>query len=257
MSQTIRERLREARRRRRRRLLRFFLTLILVLAAGVGLYRFVHQPGLALGGVRISGSQLLKEEDILHIAGSQPPFNCFNVSASQVRSVLEQDVRFKNVQAAYSWPWGILEVQVEERQPALYVANAYQSYLQTDYDGLVLNVTTGLPDAKAPLLVGEDCGNVYIGDTISNGRVQAILGFLQQLDGEAREKITEIAVDDRHQVTLSQRNSFPIRLGEAQGVAAKAQLYMTVFRELKGKTVDAEYIDLSFNKPYVKFKPKG
>ncbi len=254
MSETFRERLRRSRRQRRLRLLRFLLIAALLAAAATGLYRWLHQPGRALGGVEIGGSTQVTEEDVLQIAGIEAPFNCFNVSAAQVEKVLRQDVRFKNVRASYSWPWGILKIDIEERQPALYVANAYQSYLQLDYDGLVIKVTAGLPDAKAPLLVGEDCGNVFVGDTIANERVAAILSFLRQLDGAARAKIAEIAVDDRHFVTVSQRDSFPIRLGAAAQIPAKAGLYMTVFNEIKDRKIDALYIDLSFGKPYIKFK---
>ena len=135
------------------------------------------------------------------------------------------------------------------------MANAYRSYLQVDYDGVVMNVTTGLPDAKAPLLCGENCGNVYIGDTVGNKRVLDILVFLRGIDADAREKIAEITVDDRHSVTLNQRGSFPIRLGDAAEAPQKAQLYMTVFNEIKGKNIEAEYIDLTFAKPYIKLKP--
>ena len=145
---------------------------------------------------------------------------------------------------------------VEEREPALYVANSYHSYLKLDYSGLVLSVTTGIPDAKAPVLVGAQCGNGYIGDTITNQCVLSILSFLKQLTPEARERIGEIAIDDRQQAKLRLIGSFPILLGAVSELPEKAPLYMTVFDEIKDKNIQAEYIDLTFAKPYIKLLPK-
>lgn len=255
MTQTIRARLRQTRRRRRLRLLRFLIVSAAVVAALTGLYRYLHGPNFAYGRANISGTNLLTEDDILQMAGSKRPFNVFNVSAVRVQEALSHDVRFRKAEASYKWPSGVLQVYVEEREPALYVANAYRSYLQVDFDGVVMNVTTALPDGRAPLLCGETCGNVYIGDVIANRRVLQLLRFLQALAPEARDRIAEITVDGRQSVTLSQRGSFPIILGSADEAPAKAQLYMTVFNEIKGKSIDAEYIDLTFAKPYIKLKP--
>ena len=47
-----------------------------------------------------------------------------------------------------------------------------------------------------------------------------------------------------------------MRLGKAQELAQKAPLFMTVFNEIKDKNIKAEYIDLTFAKPYIKLLPK-
>ena len=36
----------------------------------------------------------------------------------------------------------------------------------------------------------------------------------------------------------------------------KATVFMTVFQEIKNKNIQAEYIDLTFAKPYIKLIPK-
>ena len=136
------------------------------------------------------------------------------------------------------------------------MANSYRSYLQLDYNGLVMNVTTGIPDAKAPVLAGAQCGNVFLGDKVDNQNVLWILQFLQQLSGEARDRIAEIAIDNRQEVKLLMRGSFPFLLGPVKNLAEKAPVFMTVFTEIKNKNIQAEYIDLTFAKPYIKLIPK-
>ena len=91
---------------------------------------------------------------------------------------------------------------------------------------------------------------------MDNQNVIYILEFLQQLSGEARDRIAEIAIDNRQEVKLRLRNSFPILLGPVEKLPEKATLFMTVFGEIKNKNIKAEYIDLTFAKPYIKLIPK-
>lgn len=251
MQQTMRTRLRERRRQKRLRLLRLFIYAAVIIGAFIGGWRYVHQPGFAFGQLVISGTNQINENDIIKMAGSNPPFNLFDVSAGRVQDALEHDIRFQHAETKYMWP-GVLKVTVAEREPALYVANSYHSYLKLDYSGLVLNVTTGIPDAKAPLLIGEQCGNVYIGDKVSNEHVLKLLAFLDSIDGAAEDQIAEITVDGQGCVRVQLRAGFPIILGDAAQVQDKAAVFMTVFNEIKDKNIKAEYIDLTFDKPYIK-----
>lgn len=252
---TMQERLRQHKRRRR---LRILGRLVAIVLAGYALHYgwvYIHQPGLAIGSITIHGSNLLSEKEAIELGGSTPPFNFFNVSQRRLKEALKHDIRFQNARVDYHWPTSY-EVYVEEREPALYVANSYRSYLQLDYNGLVMNVTTGIPDAKAPVLVGAKCGNVFLGDKVDNQNVIYILQFLQRLSGEARDRIAEIGIDNRQEAKLRMRGSFPILLGPVQKLPEKGAVFMTVFNEIKNKNIQAEYIDLTFAKPYIKLIPK-
>ncbi len=254
-SLTIRERLRRHRRRKFWRLLRLLCLIVLLVTGSVAGWRYLHSPSLAFGSVSIHGSSLLTQKDVVYLAGcGDGPLNLFYASLPRLREALEHDVRFESTEVSYKFP-AMLQVIVKEREPAVYVANSYHSYLKLDYNGIVINVTTTIPDAKAPVLVGEQCGNVYIGDVIANKNVVAILKFLQQLTPEARQHIGEIAVDDRQTVKLRMTGSFPIIVGRVQELEQKAPVFMTVFEEIKDKAIKAEYIDLTFAKPYIKLLP--
>lgn len=253
--QSIHTRLRERRRRKRLRLLRLIIMLALLAAGAVNGWKYIHQPGFAFGSISISGTNQLTEADILKMTGSQAPVNLFNISSGKVREGLRHDIRFRNAEVSYKLP-AILAVTVQERVPALYVENSYRSYLKLDYSGLVMTVTNSIPDANAPMLVGENCGNVFIGDTVTNQNVLGILQFLLKIDEEARSRITEITVDGNKNLKLQLRGSFPILLGRVEDIAHKPELFMTVFKEIKDKHINAEYIDLTFAKPYIKLIPE-
>lgn len=255
-SQSFREQVRRRRRQKIWRLLKLVLFTAASAAACFYGWRFLHSPSFAFGIVSIHGTSMLTEADVISLAGcGKGPLNLFNASTSRVREALSHDVRFQNAEAAYRFP-ATLQVSVEERQPALYVANSYRSYLKLDYNGIVISVTTTIPDAKAPVLAGVKCGNLYLGDRVEDEGVLQILKFLQQLTPEAQQRIGEIAVDNKQEVKLQLSGCFPVRLGKAQELAQKAPLFMTVFNEIKDKNIKAEYIDLTFAKPYIKLLPK-
>ena len=250
------ERLHAERRRKRLRHLRLIVYIILACFASKYGWDYVHSPGFAFGTISVHGTSQLSEKDLILMGGGQPPLNLFNTSLGRICEALSHDIRFQNSEVTYKFPSHI-QVVVQEREPALYVSNSYRSYFKVDYDGVVLNVTTGIPDAKAPVLVGEKCGNWYTGDKICNENVLKLLSFLKSIDGEARDRIDEISIDDRQYVKLNMRNSFPIRLGHVGDIANKGEVFMTVFKEIKNKNINAEYIDLTFAKPYIKLIPSS
>ena len=195
-SQTIREQLRKRRRRKFWHMVRLLVSTAILAVTCTYVWRYVHNPAFAFGNVSIHGSSQLTEAEVISLAGcGQGPLNLFNASSGRLREALLHDVRFKNAEVAYRFP-ATLQVSVEERQPALYVANSYHSYLKVDYNGVVLSVTTTIPDAKAPVLAGIECGNLYLGDKVANAGV--LLTRVEYLkEGEDRHfAIVDAAMND-------------------------------------------------------------
>mgnify|MGYP003530851512 FL=1 len=253
---TMREKLRQRRKERRLRTLRLFAIFALVAAVYAGIYHYLHRPDFTYGSVSIHGTKCLSEEDVLRLAESKAPFNMFNVDADKVEEALRHDVRFKTVHAEYKWP-GVLHINVQERRPALYVENAYQGYAKLGYCGTVMVFTSGIPDDNAPMLTGVDCGSLYISDVVENKNVLSVLNFLNSIDITAHEQFTEIDIDKENNVRVQLKIGFPILLGPVAELKDKTELFMTVFNEIKGKKIVAEYIDLTYSKPYIRLKSKA
>src|SRR5574344_515240 len=247
--QTMQERLHQQRQQKRRHA-RVRLVLLLVLLVVLGLaWHFVHRPGFAFGDVTITGTKLFTRQDLVRLGGSQLPVNLFNLSRRQLVRALKEDVRVADASASYGW--GLLHVQVVERQPLVYLANSLNSYVKVDAHGLVLDIGSGIKDAAVPLYSGVHCGSAYIGDQIKNPEVVNVLAFMQGLSPEAREQISEIALDSGQKIQVRLKYGFPVQLGPVSeiGLKAKSELFMTVFDEIKDKHVKAKYIDLQYSKP--------
>ena len=100
-------------------------------------------------------------------------------------------------------------------------------------------------------------GNIFFGDTIKEKNVLEILSFLSKLDKEVTDSISEIAVDGSNNVKFNLRYGYPILLGNADNISDKLDIFITVFNDIKTKNIRAEYIDLTFAKPYIKLRQKA
>lgn len=254
--QSTRERLKANRKKRRLRLLRLFFIAAVITGALAGAWRWATSPGTAFGSIVIEGTSQLTQSELLSMCGTQEPVNLFVVSPSAIEKAIANDVRFEKAETEYFWP-GVLVVRVKERIPALYIACSYKGYAQVDYNGVVMSVSDGIKEADAPVLSGVVTGNIFLGDTIKEKNVLEILGFLSKLDKEVTDSISEIAVDSGNNVKFNLRYGYPILLGNADNISDKLDIFITVFNDIKTKNIRAEYIDLTFAKPYIKLRQKA
>lgn len=254
--QSTRERLKANRKKRRLRLLRLFFIAAVITGALAGAWRWATSPGTAFGSIVIEGTSQLTQSELLSMCGTQEPVNLFVVSPSAIEKAIAGDVRFEKAETEYHWP-GVLVVRVKERIPALYIACSYKGYVQVDYNGVVMSVSDGIKEADAPVLSGVVTGNIFFGDTIKEKNVLEILGFLSKLDKEVTDSISEIAVDGSNNVKFNLRYGYPILLGNADNISDKLDIFITVFNDIKTKNIRAEYIDLTFAKPYIKLRQKA
>lgn len=254
--QSTRERLKANRKKRRLRLLRLFFIAAVIIGALAGAWRWATSPGTAFGSIVIEGTSQLTQSELLSMCGTQEPVNLFVVSPSAIEKAIANDVRFEKAETEYFWP-GVLVVRVKERIPALYIACSYKGYAQVDYNGVVMSVSDGIKEADALVLSGVVTGNIFFGDTIKEKNVLEILGFLSKLDKEVTDSISEIAVDSGNNVKFNLRYGYPILLGNADNISDKLDIFITVFNDIKTKNIRAEYIDLTFAKPYIKLRQKA
>lgn len=254
--QSTRERLKANRKKRRLRLLRLFFIAAIITGALAGAWRWATSPGTAFGSIVIEGTSQLTQSELLSMCCTQEPVNLFVVSPSAIEKAIANDVRFEKAETEYFWP-GVLVVRVKERIPALYIACSYKGYAQVDYNGVVMSVSDGIKEADAPVLSGVVTGNIFFGDTIKEKNVLEILSFLSKLDKEVTDSISEIAVDSGNNVKFNLRYGYPILLGNADNISDKLDIFITVFNDIKTKNIRAEYIDLTFAKPYIKLRQKA
>ena len=240
------ERLQEDHRRKRVNDILWLLGLLVFAALVVTGWKYIHRPDFAFGDVAIHGSKQFTREKVLRMAGAKEPVNLFLVSKSNVLAALQGDVRVESAEAHYDFP-SVLHVYIKERQPVLYVVTDYGNYAKVDRTGLVMDMTDGIKDASIPRLAG-------VGDSLQHETIREVLGFLEKLKPDAKEQIADLSVDKDNKLIVHMRYGFPVILGPINELAGKAELFMTVFNEMKGKNVRIEYMDLQYSKPFVRLQ---
>ena len=196
---------------------------------------------------------LVVAEKILQMTGAREPVNLFLVSKNKIVAALQGDVRVESAEAHYDFP-SVLNVHIKERKPVLYVITDYGNYAKLDKTALVMEMSDGIKDASVPRLAGVACGNAFIGDTLQNDMIREVLSFMEKLQPDAKEQIADLSVDAEKKLTVHMRYGFPVILGSVNELAGKAELFMTVFNEMKGKKVQIEYMDLQYSKPFVRLR---
>ena len=235
------ERLQADHRRKRLNDIVWLLGLLFFAALVVAGWKYVHRPDFAYGDIVI----LLRT-----MSGWAETF---------VRTLKEMGIpavstaRVESAEAHYDFP-SVLNVYVKERKPVLYVITDYGNYAKLDKTALVMEMTDGIKDASIPRLAGVACGNAFIGDTLQNDMIREVLKFMDKLQPDAKEQIADLSVDTEKKLTVHMRYGFPVILGSVNELAGKAELFMTVFNEMKGKKVQIEYMDLQYSKPFVRLR---
>lgn len=251
--QTTEERINAQRRQHQYNKPKIILIGLCAIGVLAGLYFLLHRPWLAFGKIVVDNGQVITVEEVKKLANIPEPVNLFNVSCSDIEHVLSHDLRVEKVSTKYSWP-NVLHVIVKERKPAIYVECSYNGYAKVSYSGQVLSVSNGIKDSSAPFVSGVKVGNVYAGDKVQDEEILGLLSFLGKLDTSVTKSIVEIALDQNANIKVLLKNGVPVILGTPENALAKISTFTIVCKELETKPIKASYIDLTYDKPYVKIK---
>lgn len=253
MEQSFRNELRKRRKNRRWRKIRNMFIFFLIAGATWQTWSYVHDPDFAFGSIQVSGTRKLSNDEILQMSGCRRPINIINLSTSKIEKAIRNDVRFISGKCRYEWP-GVFHITVIERSPAIYVSDNYGSYIKIDYEGVIMSVTKGVPDGTAPILVGEYLENVFVGDITNNPRILAVLKFMNGLTFDACHQFSEAKIDEHNNLHITLKTGLHIVVGILSDAADKASTFMTIFNELGNKSLDVEFIDMRFSKPYIRLR---
>lgn len=234
----------------RTRALFYLLCVFVIFMAG---NYIVHRSWFSFGRIEVEGSKLVTVDDVKNMTNITEPINLFTIDRGNIVEILSHDLRVEKVDTSYAWP-NILKILITDRRPAGYFACAYGGFAKVDFNGQVLSVSKGIKDASAPFISGYVLGNVYDGDTVDDPRVLKLLNFLSKLDKSILEDMSEIVLDSNNHVVIKLLNGLPIILGDIEEIDIKSETFVIICNEIKTKKINAEYIDLTYAKPYIKLR---
>ena len=238
--------------RRRRSFGRLFRGIIFLVVSAAVLSFFVYVPFFTLNEIRLDGAKYLTEEDILRIGNIYMGEPLFQLETDVVQSRLSKDLRVEEVSVRRRLPH-TLEIKLKERRPLATIICDY-GYLDLDRNGMVLDSYKTIKTMKIPMITGTSARDMYIGDTIDDELVKKVLDFLQRLNEETLNQLSEIAIVEQDYIVMytATERAVQIRIGKLERLDEKARLTEDFLRDLATNPHPVEYVDFNYTAPFIK-----
>ena len=235
--------------RRRRRLAKGIIRLF---ATAAVLLLLVYTPIFTLREVKLIGATYLTPDDILRVGEIYYGEPLFKLETDSITNRLRNDLRVEEVTVRRSLP-STLEVEVVERKPIATISCDY-GYLDLDRNGKVIDSYKDLKGMPIPMITGAQVSDLYIGDDIEDEMVKKILYYLQQMDDESLNKISEVAIVEADYVVAytDMARAVQIRIGKLERLEEKARLTETFLKDLETNPHPVEYVDFNYTAPFIK-----
>lgn len=238
--------------RRRRSSRRLFRGIIFLVVSAAVLGFFVYVPFFTLSELKLVGAKYLTQEDILKAGNIYMGEPMFKLETDVVQNRLSKDLRIEEVSVRRHLPH-TLEIKIKERRP-LATVNCNYGYIDLDRNGVIIDSYKSLKTMQIPMITGVDVHDLYIGDTVDNEIVRQILDFLQRLDEETLNRLSEIAIVEADYIVMYSATERPvqIRLGKLERLDEKAHLTEDFLRDLETNPHPVEYVDFNYTTPFIK-----
>jgi len=194
----------------------------------------------------------LTEEDILRIGNIYMGEQLFRLETDVVQSRLSKDLRIEEVSVRRKLPH-TLEIKIKERRPLATIICDY-GYLDLDHDGTILDSYKTIKTMQIPMITGASVRDLYIGDTVNDEIVKRILDFLQRLNEDTLNKLSEIAIVEADYIVMytATERAVQIRIGKLERLDEKARLTEDFIRDLETNPHPVEYVDFNYTAPFIK-----
>ena len=240
-------------KRGRRNGRRLFKGIVFLAICGAVIGFFVYIPFFTLKEVKLTGAENLTVEDILRVGDIYIGEPIFELETDKVTSRLAQDLRIESVKVRRIVP-NTLEVTLKERKPLATIVCDY-GYLDLDKNGKIIDSYKNLREMNIPMITGSRIQDKYIGDDVEDELLKKILDFLQKLDAESLEKLSEVAIisEDYIVAYTATEKSVQIRIGKLEDrTNEKAHLVQDFLHDLDNNPHDVEYADFTYTAPFIK-----
>ncbi len=238
--------------RRRRSGRRLFKGIIFLAICGAILGFLVYVPIFTLTQVKLIGAEKLTVDDILKIGDIYIGEPLFQLETDQVAGRLSKDLRIEEVTVRRIVP-NTLEIKIKERKALATIVCDY-GYLDLDKNGKIIDSYKNLSAMQIPMITGATVQDKYIGDDVDDELVKKVLVFLDKLNADSLNKLSEVAIirEDYIAAYTATENPVQIRIGDFERLDEKVHLIENFLRDLEKNPNTVEYADFSYTAPYIK-----
>ena len=214
----------------------------------------VYSPLFTFQQLVVHGNVHLDENELCEIARIHYGQRLFELKTDEMTTNLLRDLRLESAVVRRQLPHKI-EMDIVERIPVATVACDY-GYLDFDRQGKVIASYRSLKGADIPIITGVKLRDLYIGDDNNDPQVAQAISFLARIDPADIGEISEVSLRNPDAVVAYTKTALPIRLGQLTGIPDKAALTQDFLRDQKTTRHTVEYVDFSYDAPFIKLADK-
>ena len=214
----------------------------------------VYSPLFTFQQLVVHGNVHLDENELCEIARIHYGQRLFELKTDEMTTNLLRDLRIESAVVRRQLPHKI-EMDIVERIPVATVACDY-GYLDFDRQGKVIASYRSLKGADIPIITGVKLRDLYIGDDNNDPQVAQAISFLARIDPADIGEISEVSIRNPDAVVAYTKTALPIRLGQLTGIPDKAALTQDFLRDQKTTRHTVEYVDFSYDAPFIKLADK-
>ena len=214
----------------------------------------VYSPLFTFQQLVVNGNVHLDENELCEIARIHYGQRLFELKTDEMTTNLLRDLRIESAVVRRQLPHKI-EMDIVERIPVATVACDY-GYLDFDRQGKVIASYRSLKGADIPIITGVKLRDLYIGDDNNDPQVAQAISFLARIDPADIGEISEVSLRNPDAVVAYTKTALPIRLGQLTGIPDKAALTQDFLRDQKTTRHTVEYVDFSYDAPFIKLADK-
>ena len=214
----------------------------------------VYSPLFTFQQLVVHGNVHLDENELCEIARIHYGQRLFELKTDEMTTNLLRDLRIESAVVRRQLPHKI-EMDIVERIPVATVACDY-GYLDFDRQGKVIASYRSLKGADIPIITGVKLRDLYIGDDNNDPQVAQAISFLARIDPADIGEISEVSLRNSDAVVAYTKTALPIRLGQLTGIPDKAALTQDFLRDQKTTRHTVEYVDFSYDAPFIKLADK-
>ena len=214
----------------------------------------VYSPLFTFQQLVVHGNVHLDANELCEIARIHYGQRLFELKTDEMTTNLLRDLRIESAVVRRQLPHKI-EMDIVERIPVATVACDY-GYLDFDRQGKVIASYRSLKGADIPIITGVKLRDLYIGDDNNDPQVAQAISFLARIDPADIGEISEVSLRNPDAVVVYTKTALPIRLGQLTGIPDKAALTQDFLRDQKTTRHTVEYVDFSYDAPFIKLADK-
>ena len=214
----------------------------------------VYSPLFTFQQLVVHGNVHLDANELCEIARIHYGQRLFELKTDEMTTNLLRDLRIESAVVRRQLPHKI-EMDIVERIPVATVACDY-GYLDFDRQGKVIASYRSLKGADIPIITGVKLRDLYIGDDNNDPQVAQAISFLARIDPADIGEISEVSLRNPDAVVAYTKTALPIRLGQLTGIRDKAALTQDFLRDQKTTRHTVEYVDFSYDAPFIKLADK-